>query len=240
MVLIDSPENYQEMLKKIAWWDFYYTLILSVILYYTDKGPWDALLSGLPLLNSEIDIAGVKLKLLVVVLPALLALGARVTILHERISRVLRLRAKYSDSYILNPLAIGVGLDPGMFPPDFYKKFGGKLMDSVFYKYAGSRDSEPAIGKHLIVMTLDALSWYWIAIEAILFTILYSVLAFVAGQAEYGNALVVFCWILFCIAAVLHGRCVERTGLEVDAILSDDRRKAEIKAAFDAIHSQAS
>lgn len=230
MIPFTAPTNYSEMLNKIAIFTFFVSLIMTVLVSSASPTVSDFLAR----FDIKVEVASItSIPIAYVVPPLIIALLARVIKLHDKISTLFRLRRSIDVYHILVPLAGEVGVPIGLGVLEKLKVNRYDWMEQVFYKYASSTD--PKIDPHRITMALDKLTWFWILIELLVVSFLTLILLISLGAFVYVAWLAFVLLILLGFTFPMYAACTEAAKIEVKAILSDSTRKAEIKAAFNAL-----
>lgn len=183
-----------------------------------------------------VDLGIIKdFKALGFLLPAvLIALFARVIKLHNRVSDLLGIRTRFDVDEILRPLAEGSGFAVGSLNLDSLRKNRQNLMERAFYRYASYSDAK--INKHLIQQAYDWWSWYWVILESAVIFIPVGIALLVLRSYSLGFMFLAICLIVVPVVLIYFRTfCVGYAHREVDAILDDATRKAEVRAVFDAL-----
>ena len=112
---------------------------------------------------AKTKVVEVEFGVATVVIAFALAAVAYVAKLHDRVSDLFGIRARFDVNEILKPsaLATGTPLSPSQIQKLRAKRLD--LMGPVFYKFASS--GKPIIDPHYITMALTQWSWYWVVIE---------------------------------------------------------------------------
>ena len=227
-------KDYQSMLNRI----FLFSVIWASVVVWLLRSNWTWLNQLLSNLDLDVEIGPVKkVRLLGYLLPgAVIALAARAIRLHDRVSDVLKVRLRFDVEQILRPLAEGSGFPTGQLDLEQLRSSRSQLMRPAFYRYASS--TKPVIDTHLIYEALDWWSWYWVLVEGVALFLpagiaLLFLNAYVDGLIVLGSCLVVVVIVLPCFRS----QCARYAKAEVDEILSDPTRKAEIRQLFEALHS---
>lgn len=157
-----QPKNYSEMLVKILWFTFFISFVFTAFVAYQWPALWKLLHPGW--LTFKIGVLGLtNIPAAYAIVAGLVSLVARISKLHDRVSDLFGIRARFDLHEILTPLAGGAGLPVGLEQREKLARSRDKAMGDVFYRYASSTD--PAIDRHLIWTALDRWSWFWICIE---------------------------------------------------------------------------
>jgi len=85
--------------------------------------------------------------------------------LHDRISDLFGIRARFDRNYILLPLAILTGSQLSAFQLNRMGANRDSLMRRVFYRYASTRAERPLVDRHDIEAAIEIWSWYWVLVE---------------------------------------------------------------------------
>jgi hypothetical protein len=233
MFPFDRPASYSEMLNKIGIFTFLSALALTILVAYFVP-------SVSTLLNSDpttVEIASIKIPLLYVVPPAILALLARIIRLHDKISDLFGLRARFDLYRIMIPMSGSLQI-----PVD--KDFRDKLlnrrktaMERTYYAYASFE--EPKISKALVLSAIDRWTWYWVLLE---FCVLLALTGIVLlAFSAYGGASLVF--VVLVLAMLLFSTYYEACGRLADAqieeIVADADRAKKLATEFTNLRTHA-
>jgi hypothetical protein len=227
MKIIGQPESYSEMLERI----FVTTLVAGFLctLVLAQASPaFHALMQSV---STEADLGPIKkIKALYVLIPLGIALFARVFLLHDKISDLLRLRHRFDTRYILFPMAEHTGF---RLTKSFKKRLeAGRepAMYAVFYPYAGFKD--PAIDAQLVRTALDRWGWFWVAVEAAF--LLFVSLFVLAVIKQWYQLLLVGCGILVLVGFMRYqwSVCCKGARVQVEAILQDSARTSTVSSYF--------
>jgi hypothetical protein len=206
--------NYGEVLKRLAAFAFYETYVITLILRANPQvdaffsgieswGPIGRVFGTLPDYKA-VNVSGLIIGLLVAVLTFVFQL-------HDKISDVLGIRRRFDCENILIPLAQRVGSNIGEATKEKIVQHRDELMHAVFYKYASSRAESPLVDKHDIEHALNAWSWFWVLVEAVLYFGLGAIIASCIGSPKIGLAFGMASVAAFVLAALqrirLFGRC---------------------------------
>lgn len=228
MFLFSTPENYKEMLQKIALFTcisaFIHLFLLSKeiqkvkeFINWNDKLTLDLSIISLPIIFVGIGLGIGVLSLMLH--------------LHDRISDVLQIRKNFDVKYVLKPMLIQSNASRGRNYIGIIKENRKILMGDVFYKYATS--TNPSIDRHLITKALANWTWFWIVIESSLLTIISLGISLFFGS----NKLIIYFMISFLIhimfALLLFYFSTQNIKPQIKEILSDPIRKQDIKEKFE-------
>jgi len=230
--ILGRVRNYPEMLKKIFWWDF---IVVSAALWFLEQNT--------PFLNDTLSRLTVSLKTPAFVIdfpgfviPAIiLAIVSKVWKFHDRLSDVLGIRQRFDLFHVLMPLAKNSRYDLTEAQVRWImgsKRLRKLLMSVVFYKYASSGEGAAVIDRHYIEQALDQWSWYWVFLDAA-FVSMITMLVSIFFIPFFYFLIPLAALVLCCLMLVTVKRlCVTYAESEVDQILNDEKRKSEIKEAF--------
>jgi hypothetical protein len=227
MSLIEQPESYSDVLKRVFYVSLAAGIASTVVIAYVspeakallDKGPYSVELGGLN-----------EFKALYVAIPFSIALASRVILLHDQLQKIFCLRAKFELDSVLLPLAQQVG-----FPMDARRKQWlitnrRSAMYQAFYPYASFMD--PMIDKQLVRTAADQWGWFWAALEsAFILAVSCAILAILQAWTW------VIVFILLCCVLLLGMRTlwkrIRKTALEqVAAIANEGNRASDIRDVF--------
>jgi hypothetical protein len=223
----EVPGCYPAMINKIAISTFLAWIIAIVIL--RKEFVWfDVFLRRFYL---PIPLGGVSIPL-GTVLPALvLALIGRIFALHEMLSDLFRIRARFDVSAILVPLASG---SRSMLTHQQFLQLTPKreyLMDTVFYTYA-SCDGKSAIEPLLIKLALDKWCSFWMVLEASFVAVILCLTLLIMRRSSRAAIVSLALLGLLGLLPLIYHQCALAAHKEVVAILSDPGRLVTIAAVF--------
>lgn len=231
-MIFSQTKDYSEMLNKIGFCTFSISVALTVIIGNVSPMASNFLKSiNIPV---KFWLFEEGIPILYVVLPFLIVfLITRPIRLHDKVSNLFGIRKSFDINNIIIPLAKGskVVID-GISLKQLEDK-RQSLMRRVFYKYAGSY--EPKIDKQLVIQALDSWFCLWILIEAITVGVVAVIIMFVLGLIKVAliTSLVALFSTIFVIPILKS--CSRIAQSEVEDILSDPERRAEIKHTFNEI-----
>ncbi|MEX2299198.1 MAG: hypothetical protein WD715_17410 [Dongiaceae bacterium] len=110
-----------------------------------------------------------------------------------------------------------------------------ELMHAVYYKYASSRAAEPLVDKHDIEHALNAWSWFWVLVEAVIY---FGVGAIIAWWLGSRNLLFIFAIVsiaLLVLAFAQRARLGGYSRPQIDAIAADPAAAYDVRTKFDAL-----
>jgi len=225
--LIEQPEDYSQLLKRVFVATFIVGLACTLALGYFSPPIQTLLFSK----STKIDFGPVDLPWLVTVIPLLLAIFSRVVKLHDRISDLLGIRRRFDVKHILTPLAEGAGVT---ITDDFKSRLyedRRNLMGRVFYHYAPNvRDA--AINSQYVAAALDRWAWFWCCVEPTIIVLLGAVVAWILIEFQVAVFFFIAALVLVVIAWIMWPACIHAAKRQVDDILSDQTRRDNINAVF--------
>jgi hypothetical protein len=232
MFPFDRPSSYGEMLNKIGIFTFLSTLGLTWVVAHFSP-PVAAFLKSE---TTTVEIMTLKIPLLYVVPAAIIAIFARIVRLHDRISDMFGIRERFDLNRILIPLcqALQIPVDN-----NFREKLRNQrtsIMARTFYRYASFE--EPKISKALVLGSIDRWTWYWISLE--LCAVLAIAGAVLLGLHAYVGASVVFVTLVVAVLvfSTYYSVCGRLADAQIEEILDDGQRAAELRAEFERLRSQ--
>lgn len=226
------PTNYNEVLKRLAGFLFYDTLIGTFLLRGIPEidtflrkiesyGAIGAALSTIPN-YSKLNLSGLAIALLVAGIGYWLQL-------HNRISDFFAIRRRFDESAILLPLAVMTGAKLSPTQLNSLRANRETVMHLVFYKYASSRADKPLVDKHDIEHALGAWSWYWAFIEAITVFAICGVIALFFWNLPLVSGFIVISAILWLLALLQFRRLERYARPQVETIAANTEAAAEVK-----------
>jgi hypothetical protein len=226
--------DYPTMLNRI----FLFTTLFATTATWILRTHSEVINGLLSWLDIPIDTDYVKnVRLLGYLLPGLLiGLIARTIRLHDRISDVFGIRLRFDVDHILVPLAEGSGFPVGTLSMDTLRTSRSRVIGPVFYRYVSS--TAPVIDRHFIYEALDWWSWYWVLLEGVAVFMPCGAFLLWIGAYKPGAIILAVCLVvLFLIMPFYRRHCAKRSQAEVDEILRDPIRQAEIRSAFVALQN---
>jgi hypothetical protein len=227
--IFERISNYTKMLIRISVSTFFVSLGMVALLRWRIP-PADALLSGLPLTVKMQDLA---IPLATVVVAGVVAVTFRIFRLHDRLSDVFGIRARFDIANIIFPLAAGSNANLSVSRMEGIRSGRVRIMRDVFYKYASS--TKPVIDGHLVEDALDHWGWYWCFLEAMCLFLLGALVSAGFSHWRLCSALLFGCGVLFLLVFLNSRLCAQAAQREVEAILADGARRDEIGETFRAI-----
>jgi hypothetical protein len=226
MFPFDRPASYSEMLNKIGIFTFLSALALTRVVAFFAP-------SAAAFLNSEpttVEILTVKIPLLFVLPPAVLALLARIIRLHDKISDLFGIRARFDLYRILIPLcgSIQIAVDKGF--RDKLLSRRKTAMERTYYAYASFED--PKISKALVLKAIDLWTWYWILLELCALLAIAGIVLF-AFRAYVGASLVFVALILaILLFSTYYDACGRLADAQIEDIVADAERATKLRTEF--------
>jgi len=220
------------MLTKIMVFTFGISLVLVAVVAHNWPALWNLLHPNW--LTFNIEVLGLKnIPTAYLIAAFLIALVARISKLHDRVSDLFGIRARFDLHEILTPLAGGAAIPVDLRLRERLIQHRDQVMGDVFYRYASS--TNPAIDNHLIWPALDKWSWFWICIEGtsvgtIAFILLLSVGAF-PSAAFVGAGI----FVGTLVSTQVNRACASAAHNEVREILGDVQRRTHIGAVLRAL-----
>lgn len=198
-----------------------------VILFLSTKIPEIKELQGF---NIEAEVFGMKIQLGYLVASIIIAATTRIIKLHDKISDILRLRASYDWNYIIKPLAEECGTN--------IKKRKAlnerpHIMGNIFYRYTSRAVQPPIVEQDIIDLMMDQLSWSWALLETAFILLVSTLTLTLYGEDAYLPAIVTA--VLFTFSLITLRSCKKYTKKEIDSIIADQSRKADIKGFINAL-----
>jgi len=182
----------------------------------------------------EVEVLSLHLKILYVAPAVLIASLARVIRLHNSISSLFGIRARFDLDCILIPLcgSVGIAVDRAFREKLIINR--RRAMERTFYAYASFED--PKISKELVLGAIDLWTWYWILLETLVLLVLadtvfflarsYSASSFVSLSLLAGTLLFLTCYRI----------CGSKADVQIEQITSDAQRANSVRAEFLGLH----
>ena len=222
--------DYQSMLARIFW----FTTASALAAVWMLRAHVPALDGWLREVDFTLALGGDKLLPTPggYLLPALaVGMASRVFRLHGRVSDWLGIRESFDIEAIIGELAARLDIDLDSIGYDELRQVRHRLMRTAFYPYVSG--SRPAVDELLVQQALDAWSWFWIGVEAIvLFTLAgFGLVACGVYRLGLQTVLAAITFAGFGMP-MLRGQCRKYAAAQVRAILADRGRAAQVRAAF--------
>jgi len=222
----DRPSGYSEMLNKIGIFTFLITLGLTWFVGHSSATAYSFLRSN----ATTVEILTLKVPLLYAAPAVITATFTRIIRLHDKLSDLFGIRARFDIYRILVPLcgSLEIPVDPE-FRTKLQTRRGG-AMERTFYAYASFED--PKISKALVFAAIDVWTWYWILLEgaailAVADIVLVSLKAY--GGATFACALLVLAILLFATHFDVCGRLADA---QIEEIVANVERANALRTEF--------
>lgn len=155
--------------------------------------------------------------------------------LHDKLASLLRLRHDFDVRWILLPMAALSGVQITSEKLDKFAPQRHRLMKEVFYRYASSSAGRQIIDPHIITQALTNWSWYWFCLESFVFLALTASVLMFFCRWQASTWVLLLCLVLVVAMRLLRADSSKSAIAQVEEILSDSIRRAEVKATFDAL-----
>jgi len=226
MFPFDRPTSYGEMLNKIGIFTFLSALGLTLVVAYFVPAVHRSL-------NSEpttVEILTLKIPLLFVVAPAIIALLARIFRLHDKMSDLFGLRARFDLYRILIPLcgSLQISVDK-----DFRDKLSSRretAMERTYYAYASFED--PKISKALVLSAIDLWTWYWILVESCVLLGIGGVVLLGFGAYRGGSLVLIVLLLAILLFSTYYDACGRLADAQIAEIVAEPERATKLKTEF--------
>lgn len=227
--LLTTSRNYGESLSKLAGFALYEAFLIAI--YLRQIPQFEQFLQAI-MSFTKINNASLVACLCIALVVALLSRAFK---LHDRVSDVLKIRCRFDRTHILVPLARLVDVEKLDEKKPKMKEKRHELMRAVFYKYASSRAEKPLVDRHDIEHALDAWTWFWWPVEAIIFLSIGITVALAFCQIKVAATLfgVAACFTL--ISMGLYNLLKQLAQPQVRAIAADPIAKDEVRAHLNAL-----
>lgn len=239
--LFKTAHGYDEILERVAVWTGIETFVAALVLQVYVPAIGTAVRHTF-LASVTLSISDVRVPLVALIVGYSFFLMSGITHLHDQISKVLGIRARFDTSKILRPLAAGAKAEVttdqfGDLAKRRNKTVRSALMRRTFYSHL-DKDPLKTEASHYITMAWQSWYWYWVLLEWILFAVA-TALVF-AAFGVFAWAVGVGCVAVFFFLLLLFRghRCAGAAQDEVNCIISDASREASIRQAFDEILGQ--
>lgn len=154
---------------------------------------------------------------------------------HDRISDVLKIRARFEIKHIFVPLAELVGHPLSKSEIDVISREQNRFMRRVFYKYTSSMSDKPLVDKHDIVQALDAWSWFWVGLEGVFYWAIISVVAICLGSPPIGLIAIGIAAAFGFLMLARYPGLVRRARAQIEEIADNVPAATEVRLVLDAL-----
>ncbi len=222
--------DYQSMLNRIFW----FTSASSLAAIWMMRLFVPALDASFDRMDLALGIEGAKALPISggYLLPALaIGIVTRIFRLHARVSDWLGIRETFDVEVILAEFADRLAINLESVGDETFRRARHRVMRQAFYPFVSG--PQPAIDQQLIQQALDAWSWFWVGVEAILiFTLAsFTLIAFHAYQIGFQTLAAATAAALLGLPAQ-RNQCKRYAIAQVRAILADPQRAAAVRGAF--------
>jgi hypothetical protein len=235
---VSTPKDYGDVLRKLAACAFYEVYLITFFLRDIPQvgralrsaetfGSLGTFIETIPH-SAALNLAGVLIAFCI-------AMISFVVQFHNKISDLLGIRSSFDQEEILVPLARLVGTSITPHKRNEIAQQRNRLMREVFYKYASSRSERPLVDRHEIEHALGRWTWFWALVEAIVFVLCASIIAFVFGATTLGVSFFIVAGGLVILALMQYSRLGRYATAEIEAIADDETAARDVKARFDAL-----
>lgn len=234
---IYTVQNYNEMLAKISLYCFLYVYLMTFFLRKSEQIDTALKSIEVPFFDQLLEFGGFNLSANVggALIAAVCAFLSRTIKLHDTISDLLGIRARYDVNYILVPLIKGSSKNQLCInKKNIYEK-RRDLMKNLFYRYFSSTKPDARVDTHDIHHVLTEWSWYWICVESIFFLVIASFIALYFQGLHYFVYWASAAFVLFFISFLFYFRCARYTKTEVRDLLYNEAIRQEICESAHAI-----
>lgn len=228
-----TVSDYREMLRKLSFSVF---LVTAACIFFLRNqiSTVDELFSLLDVTPPINTFKLITIPFGTFVVAIVIAIISESIKLHDRISKLLDIRAVFDVRWILIPMALLSGATVTRERINRIDSDRSRLMADVFYKYASSaKDAE--IDGHLITQALTAWSWYWLIIETMVIVIPTAAVLAWFGQSKAAAAFLALALVLLFLMRLFRAEANKYADAEISAILADDDRRRAVRAVFDAL-----
>lgn len=228
MWFFETPKNYPDMLKKIAFTMFFVVMILLFVFSQASEDFSSFLLSIS--MNQKLQVAGIDLYSAFIYIPFIFAILENMFKLHDRLSDILLIRYNFDKKIILTHMLKQLDLSDRV--RLINKRNRDKIMNSVFYKYAGY--NSPVIEQHNIYMALGCWSWFWIVLDTLMVTFIIGTIFLIKNLMLINFVILISVMAVLILLLILLYQfgCKKYAIFEVEDIVSNDLRRTELLNYF--------
>ena len=154
---------------------------------------------------------------------------------HDRISDVFKIRARFDRKHIIQPLASAVNLPLNDRQMNVIMKEHDRYMRNLFYKYTSSKAEKPLVDKHDVEQALESWSWFWVGLEGAVIWLMGSSLAFAIGSEAKPWVFVILLTTYVTLMGLIWPFLKRRARAQVEAIADDATARNNIVNLLNAI-----
>jgi hypothetical protein len=231
MFPFERPTSYGEMLNKIGLFTFFLTLGLTCVVAYFSP-------AAATFLNSQhttVEILTLKVPLLYVVPAVGIAILARIIRLHDKISDLFGIRAKFDLYRILIPLCGSVEISVDEEFREKLRSHRNSALAKTFYRYASFE--EPKISRALVLEAIDRWTWYWVLLEFTVVLLIADVTLLVLRAYAGASLISIAVFLPSLLFSTYDNVCGRLADAQIEEIVADDARAADLRTAFSQIRA---
>lgn len=230
-----TVSDYPQMLSKLAWIIAFNTFAATnVVLHNFEAGQTVVDWANQQLAQHPIPLIGFQLTVASLA-AALVAFASHAVRLHDRLSDLLHIRAKFDIDSILLPMLALTGPTVTSDQLDNLSSKRGSLMSRVFYRYNSSGEGDgPVVSSHTRKEALTSWSWYWVFLESVFVYITCAVICLLIGAYMTASIVFTVCVTLIIIMSYLKAEVRRYAWYQVIDIANDSERRSDIRSAFEA------
>lgn len=234
--LFARPNNYAEMLQKLAGFTFWEATILIYILRQNPK--FDRLLedSFLNLLPSEALPEELRwIHAPTIIISLFIAFSFYYFQIHDQIQKPFKIRERFDTNHIFVPLARLIGINPSESKILNFKLNRNTTMRQIFYRFASSTKDNTVVDKHDIHQALWRWSNFW-ALEELIFLLLVFSFIFIYFEMWLpAVAVIAICAIAAFTMRQQWPRLSSTARAQIEQIADDADAKASVRKVINAL-----
>lgn len=222
MWIFNTPQNYSEMIEKIA----KSTFIISLFLLYFLTCANEEFNSFMKQLSFEVEyeFVGIRLNLALLYLPLFVGIAEHMFKIHDKISTLIGIRNRYDKNVIAKKILKNCDINVETLDKSTVKM----ILSKAFYKYVSS--TNPIIDRHYINLTLNEWCWYWITLDTFILFLITGIIFLIIKWSLINFLIVlIICLFLLLIMKLIKLQAKKYTNEEINFIFSDNKRVSEIK-----------
>jgi hypothetical protein len=231
MFLFERPTSYGEMLNKIGIFTLVSALGLTwVVSYFSPDAA--AFLKSQP---TTVEIHGLQVPFLYVAPALIISVLARIIRLHDKVSDLFGIRARFDLYRILIPLCGSLEIPVDKEFRDKLRSNRNSALAKTFYRYASFE--EPKISRALVLGAIDRWTWYWMLLEfTVVLLIADATLLKLSGYA--GASLIsIAVFLATLLFSTYDNVCGRLADAQIEEIVADDTRADDLRNAFSQIRA---
>ncbi len=234
--IFGRPENYSEMLHKLAGFVFWECVIgLYILNKNAQFSNWleNSYLNFIPEKSLPDELSFISSG--VIVISILVSFIFYFFQMHDVLQRPFKIRERFDRDKIFLPLSKLVGKSPQSDKIARFEQARSSFMQKIFYKYASSTRSDTVVDQHNVIQALWLWSMFWALEEAILIFLIFAGVFLVFDLPFYAALYGILCLIFLIGMSLMWPRLSNAAMAEIEQIAENAISKAEVRKAISAL-----